>query len=284
MTVLTLDEPEALALPRPSSSPRRSPWLPILSVVVVAVCTIAGGALGFGLQDRATPEYEAESSVLVQSTAAEVLLRDDRRSQEELDRSISTDVELLQDRRAELELEALAGVPVDYDVIHRDDTDLIVITAHSTNAETAAEHADLIARYYVEERAASERAELEAAAAALEAPVASLVAALEVLDAQVVEVDGVEVTDRSLLAQIVAVETELAANRAALEQLRVELSISDGGARVVGPAIVPTESITPTPERVATLYGVIGFGLGIVAAWLIVQADIGRRLRREVEA
>ncbi len=283
MTVLTLDEPEGLTVSGPTAPPRRSPWLPILSVVVVAVCTIAGAALGFGLQDRATPEYQAEASVIVQSTAAELLLRDDRRSQEELDRSISTDVQLLQDRRAELELEALAGAAVDYDVIHRDDTDLIVISARSTSAETAAEHADLIARYYVEERAATERAELEAAAAALEAPVASLVAALEVLDAQVVEVDGVEVIDRSLLAQIVAVETELAANRAALEQLRVELSISDGGARVVGPAIVPTETITPTPQRVATLYGVIGFGLGIVAVWLIVQADIGRRLRHGAE-
>ena len=278
MTLLTFHDETVVTVPREVEPLRPRPRR-LLALLVIMATAAAGALTGYQLQASAVLEYEAEATVLVQRTAAEDLLGSDGRSRDEIDRALATDVSILQRRGSQLEIEARAGSRVSYAVSHEEGTDLIVVSARATTAARAVEHADLVATYYAEQRSVDEKAELEAAVAALQGPIVRLVATLADLESQIVDIDGEEVVDRSLSAQIDAVETELSANRSALEQLRVELSISDGGARIVQPAIAPMEPVTPGPQRVAVLYGIVGLGVGIALVWLVNQARVSRQQR-----
>lgn len=281
---------------------RRSVWSAIwLRKGIVATVPLFAVAASIAVALTTTPTYTASARVLVTNSEQGLLV--DPSGDEEVD--ILTEIQVLQDAVLG---EALIGLGdgaddvIDVQVDQVPDTQVVEIAATSTEAETAAEAANVVAAAYVERRREQSGASTGRLLAELREQTAGIKARLDRLDRQIgresERIDREQL--RNAVRQAEAAEQGvdpapvLPPSTATLDSLRVRYddlsdrleslnetadqyelaaTLDGGGAEVVNDADVPETPTSPTPLRSAVLAGAVGLVLGVGLALLLDLLD-----------
>lgn len=238
-------------------------WIVILPMLVA-------GAVAFSVTSLFTPVYQTSSEVLVEPRGQDGLF-----SEEILrlnDRAIDTEIQVIEGevvrQRVQMNLE-LAEEPPRATASAVNNTDVIAISVRDENAANAATLADAYAVAYIEVRREQAVEQLLAASAEVQAAIDDLQSQIDVLPPEDLRRPG-------LLAQLANFQTTL-------DQLRVDAALRTGGAAVIKSAEVPSSPVEPTPVRTAALAVVVGFIIGVAAAFLMNYLDQKVRTPQEIE-
>lgn len=226
---------------------------------VIAVTTVACIAAALGLALASQKEYEASSELLFRDSGLSAAVSGTELFEESTDpeRDAATNAELVRSTEvAQLVIDDLGleiGPVKLLDAVQIEpegNTDLVVITARSLEADTAAQIANSFADNYVEFQRDRDLEQVR---------------------------EGLKLIDRRL-AQLPA---GASAQRGRLEEARHTLalleSVQTGNSEVAERAGVPSDAVTPNPRRNALLGFVFGLVLGVGLAFLLDLLD--RRLK-----
>lgn len=254
--------------------------------LVVPPLVLAVGA--YVLSARQPPRYVASTALVLQPTAAQERL--DERPDSPVDRDAQTEQQLLNGRRFQAGVAELFGDEVEFEADAVGGTDVIELEVTAPTGRLAAEAVDEIAAGYVEQRQTQVRDDLTEAMDALQQVIGDLNAELGVVDRALGTVarDAVapEIaasslprteSEASLLRRQQILVDELEAAETAVRSLESEVLLTNGDVETTGPAVVPTEPVSPRPLRTAVLWGVLGTMIGMGLVWLRDVSD--RRVR-----
>lgn len=238
---------------------RRGLIVSITAAVVLAAVVISA------LQ---TSVYRATAEVLLRPRTAEQLLSDQQAAENPQMARVRTETEI-QVMRSSSVREAAAdqlGFRPSVSIHARGETDVVAISAESSDAARAADIANTYAETYVRIRR--------------EVLVAELLAAMDEVQAQLDQIEAE-------LARLDGANEALQARRAnyaeQLDELQLASELATGGAQIVSRADVPTSPVKPTPVRNALLALVLGVTLAVAAAFLRDHLDDSIRTRDDLE-
>jgi capsular exopolysaccharide synthesis family protein len=148
-------------------------------------------------------------------------------------------------------------------------TDVVDISATSTDGHRAATIANAYANSYVDLRRTQAVNSLLAAAQQIQARVDDLNNQATTLDRQAASTSGpTSAASQSISAQRTAVEDQLSAFKTQLAQLQVNSAIETGAAVVATPATAPSSPSSPQIVRNSLVAAAVGLFLGIGLAFL----------------
>lgn len=246
-------------------------WVIVQAVVIVTLTALIVSLL-------MPKTYEGTAQVLItEKDAASAILGNALPLSSQPERALQTQVQLMAIRpvaeaaikRLNLRMtpdELMRGVAIS----GVGQTNLVRIIAKDQNPERAAKIANAIADEYVRSTRDAQRSSVAAAADEVERRLEE--AKQEVLDL------GKRVANSSNKSSDLAAELQIAANTYStlaekLEQLRINEQLESGPGRVVSPAVVDTEAVSPRLARNVTLALVLGLALGVGIAFLYEYLD-----------
>lgn len=259
-------------------------------VILSVVLALVGAALAWSL--RQDSRYRATAEVLLQGNIGETILAPEPEAERGSNASrtrVETEIEVMQSRSVERAVAAKLGRPPRVSIKQRGTTDVVAISATSTDPERAAAEAQTYAEVFIEKRReqlvqglldASEKVQAELD------PIREQIAAaqrpLADLDARIAQATGAfdSFTQRALEAQRQALATDidrqLSGLRARetsyatqLDELRLATTITrTGGIQIVSEAVVPDEPFAPRPARSALVALALALVVGVVVAFL----------------
>jgi tyrosine-protein kinase len=274
----------------------RRKWL-----IIVVTALVAAVAVGLSLAQ--TPMYRAGVQVLLQGDDAERRLggtdqfADARANQNR----VETEIGVIESNLVQDAVEAELGREPDVSVSAEGETDIVRISATSTEPEEAAAEANLYAETYVEWKRARTIDDLLAAQQTVQAEIDSLQQQQDELEAPLAEMEAAlfaaetederndirgEMADyeAEIQPEVTAIQSSLALYRAELSSLQVSQRITrTGGAQIISMAQVPEEPFEPQPLRNGVLGLVVGLMLGVGAAFLMETLDDRVRSREQME-
>jgi capsular polysaccharide biosynthesis protein len=157
------------------------------------------------------------------------------------------------------------------------ETDVIAVSARSTNAKQAARDANVYARSYLEVRRKKSVDDFLSAGKEVQAKVNDLQRQLDTLPVT----PG---ANPNLDPQRNSLEQQLAYYRQQLDQLQVSAQVSQsGGGQIVSQAVTPGSPVEPKPRRNAALALALGLLLGVGIAFLREYLDDSIRTKEDVE-
>lgn len=276
---------------------RRRRW-----TVVVTTAVAVGAAIALSLLQ--TPVYAAYAEVLLRPGGPDALVDGGPAARTAADRQgeIRTEIEVMQARSVRDAVTEALGRPVDVTVEAKGETDVVRLTARSTDPAAAAEAANVYAETYVATRRAAQVADLLTAAEQVQAQLTGIDAELAALDARVDELDDrIVATDDA--GQRAALERErdeleddlgpeiesLRSRRAAYDEQLDRLSLAGeltraGGAQIVSAAVEPGAPVAPTPRRNALAALALGLTLGVGLAFVREYLDDSVKSKDDLEA
>jgi polysaccharide biosynthesis transport protein len=264
----------------------RRKWLIIVVTVLVA-------AVAIGLSLSQTPMYRSGAQVLLQGDDAERRMggADEFADARVNQNRVETEIGVIESNLVQDAVEAELGREPDVSVSAEGETDIIRISATSTEPEEAAAEANLYAETYVEwkrertvdgllaaqQTVQAEIDSLQQQQDELEAPLAEMEAALFAAETEDERNDiRAEMADyeAEIQPEITAIQSSLALYRAELSSLQVSQRITrTGGAQIISMAQVPEEPFEPQPLRNGVLGIVVGLMLGVGLAFLRETLD-----------
>jgi polysaccharide biosynthesis transport protein len=241
--------------------------------IALTALAVTGAALVFSFLQ--TPVYEATSEVIVRS-----LTPTSNQSSTDAQRAIDTEIKIIQSRAVEDAVRKKLGRVPNMSASAAGQTDVIAVSARSTNAKQAARDANAYARSYLEVRRKQSVDNFLSAGQQLQAKVNDF-------QRQVDSLDRLAVTsspNTDLDAQRNSLEQQLSYYRQQLDQLQVSAQISQsGGGQVVSPAITPSSPVDPKPLRNGAIALALGLVLGVGLAFLREYFDDSIRTKDDVE-
>ena len=213
---------------------------------------------GYVLSSRQPARYSATTSLVFQPTAAQDRLDGDR-SNTSADRDMQTQEELLNGRLFRAEVAESFGDDVEFEAQAVEGTDVVELEVTAATPQLAAEAVDEIAASVVERRQTQVQAELAEAIDALQQIVDDRNAELDVIDRALAGIAGEAIdpgistlttvpragSESSLLRRQTVLADELLAAESALRELESEALLTNGDVAVAGPAVLPTEPVSP---------------------------------------
>lgn len=285
---MTLDD--QLDLRRYLSVLLRRRWIVI--GVLVLIC-----ASWVSLTVRQSDQYRASAVLLLRSSSSEALLG----SPDAVVRArnaVATEIGLIESGLVREQVEQELGRPARVRVLPRGDTDLLAISAVSTDPNEAALVVNTYAEVYIEwkrqstidellkaqETVQNEVAQLELQLAALEEPIVALQE--ELLEARGTQQSVLEerLAELRTLTQVerVSLEGQVALYRQQISELQVSRNVTQtGGVQLVTRASVPSQPFAPDVPR-AVLLSLLFGGVVAVAAAVVVEA-LDNRVRSAEE-
>lgn len=226
-------------------------------VVVIAVVVLVAAVLVLSL--RQTKVYQASTEVLLRSDSTENLF-DEQANAARTPAEMETEIKILTGEPIRSAVEEGLGYPIDVSADQVGQTDVIAVTAESTDPDQAAEAANTYVESYIDIRRQEAVDELLAASQQIQTKIDELQRELDPLSAQIAQVPEDAPPDNNLTIQRDALLSQQNAFKLKLDELQVDTALKSGGAELVTPADVPTDPVRPTPVR----NGLVALGMGLV--------------------
>jgi tyrosine-protein kinase len=246
--------------------------------IALTALIVVGVALSYSFLQ--TSVYEGTAEVLVRPPTSESIVNpnaDRALAGADAQRAIDTEIKVLQSRTVEDAVRKKLGrVPV-MSASAAGETDVIAVSARSTNAKQAARDANVYARTYLEVRRQKSVDDFLSAGKEVQAKVNDLQRQLDTLAVTPGATPNLDAQRNSL-------EQQQAYYRQQLDQLQVSAQISQsGGGQVVSEAVTPGSPVEPKPRRNAALALALGLLLGVGIAFVREYLDDSIRTKEDVE-
>jgi capsular exopolysaccharide synthesis family protein len=264
--------------------------------ILLAVVAMVGSTLAVSLLQ--TPVYQATSQVVFKPSSSEQIFAPQSYV---APARVATEIEVMKSRSVRDAVSAALGAVPTVQISAVAETNVVAITAESTEPAEAARIANVYAETFTETRRAQQVDDLLDAGRQVQAKIdeldrelAELERPLAELDAQIVAtvplVDRQRLQEqRRILQQDIAIQRQtLQSQRADFADQRDRLELSTnltqtGGAQVVSVAEEPTTPVRPKPLRNAALALVAGLVLGVGLALLRDHLDDTVVTKEDVE-
>jgi succinoglycan biosynthesis transport protein ExoP len=225
-----------------------------------------------------TPVYEATAEVLVQPrTSQQILTPTANQAGTDAKRAIDTEIKVVQSRTVADEVRKKLGRVPGVSVSAAGETDVIAVSARSTDAKRATRDANAYARSYLEVRRKRSVDDFLSAGKEVQAKISDLQRQLDTLAVP----PG---SNSNLDAQRTSLEQQQAFYRQQLDQFQVSAQISEsGGGQVVSRASTPNSPVEPKTIRNGALALVLGLVLGVGFAFVREYLDDSIRSKEDLE-
>jgi len=256
-------------------------WL----IVLTTLACVAGALAMVVMQD---PVYEAEALIAVRTQPGDSLFGSGDQQRGSDDRVLRTEIRVLESDLVYERLRQNLGIdgPAPRATGRADGTTFIVgVNVRSGRPEVAKVLADGYVQAYLDTKRDQVVSGLDAASQELETQIAALESQIAGLDAQV---DAAPDSERLDVQQSLASQRQFLVNQQAefkqrLDQIRVDASLSSGGAQLVQAARLPNFPVEPTPKSTIAVALLFGLLLGLGAAFLVDFLDDSVDDPRELE-
>jgi polysaccharide biosynthesis transport protein len=240
-----------------------------MTILVTFVLTIAA-AVGYSLIQ--TPIYEATAKVLVKPAVSQQIFDPSNQNQNQLtaQRNIDTELEVLRSRSVRDAARRELGHTPDVSVSGVGQTDVIAVTARSSNATRSARDARVYAQTYIDTRRSQDVGDLLAAASDIQRRINDVQNQLNALP--------LNSTERPTL------QSQIDSYQRQLEQFQVGANLYQaGGLELVTKPGVPGSPAEPNTIRNALLAALLGLILGIGLAFLREYFDDSIKTKEDLE-
>lgn len=252
-------------------------------IVLLTMGVVLGAALLASYVQE--PVYAAHSRLLIQPNQSESPFDPDTGVRVDA-RALATNIEILKSELVRSEVRSRLGSAPRVAAAPVGDTDVVEVTAESSDPERAAEVADAYANAYIEVRRRQTVDGLLAAGEQIQDRISTLQQEITALDAQLAAVPDPEqaaLARDSVNEQRVTLVQQQALFSETLDKLTVAARLASGGAQLVGSAEVPTTPVKPQPIRNGVLAVAIGLMLGVGLAFLAEYLDDSVKTREDLE-
>ncbi|MGI9120561.1 MAG: polysaccharide biosynthesis tyrosine autokinase [Acidimicrobiales bacterium] len=282
--------PREPALPAESEVPELRDYLAVVRrrKKIVAATVVVTLAAALALSFLQAPVYQADVEILLQSNRSEKIFSPEGDAPARADPArVQTEIGVMESRSVRRAVAEARGHPFEVDIEAQGETDLITLTAESTEPAEAALRANTYAEVYIETRRQQLVADLQRAIDEVQAQLTDIDAQLDQpftqLDAQIAAAAPNERLD--LQSRRADLEDQLAPRQAGIEaqrssyvmrlnQLQVAANLTQtGGAQIVSEAVQPASPVRPNPRRNALLGAAMGLVLGVGLAFLREYLD-----------
>ena len=252
-------------------------------VVILTVAVLVG--ISVLLSFLQAPVYQSTARLLLRTSASESPFDPATGIRLDSDRTLSTEIEVLKSEQVEAEVRRQLGSapPVLASVLGK--TDIVTVSAQSTDPKKAADAANAYAVAYVNLKRKQVVDGLLTAGKEIQDHLSDLDKQISDLDSQAAAAapDNRDTVRESLSTQRAALVDQRALFKQTLDKLSVDANLATGGAQVVGTAVVTSAPIKPTPLRSAVLAGIVGLIIGIALAFLVEYLDDTLKTKEELE-
>jgi capsular exopolysaccharide synthesis family protein len=221
------------------------------SLITVVTLLIAVPAVVLALLK--TPVYSGEAEILLQPRTSETLFDPNNGIRTDPARQVENEIRILSSAPVREAVRAQIGSAPDVSAAAIGSTDLIRVSARSTDPAAAASLANVYASSYIDYRRKQAVDDVLAASQQIQGKITEL-------QKQIDAAPGGGQKDSLVEAQSVFKQK--------LDQLQVAGALKQGGAQLVTPATVPTSPVEPQPFRTGVLALLFGLVLGLGLAFL----------------
>ncbi len=243
-------------------------------VVALIVGGLSAAVLFFDLL-IASPLYRSDTEVLVRNSASELVAG---RAQSDANRLMANEQSLAGSRSVTDVVEAVYGDEIEISIVIADNRDVLVISAVEETPELAQEIAAFYTNTYLDVRARATLDDLLAAGDIVGER-------LRDLDTQIAELDIANPqSGASRDLELLQAQRVLLVER--LDQLVINSDLTTSGTgRIISPANLPDEPVSPNTVRDVTLAVAVGLILGLGAAYVLaLLGDEGEEEQKQVAA
>ncbi|MGI9600834.1 MAG: Wzz/FepE/Etk N-terminal domain-containing protein [Acidimicrobiales bacterium] len=242
-----------------------------LIVVVFIALAVAAAAI---FSARTTPQYRSSVRVLVTADLSSTFFDQQSTSVQVIERQLENEIEFAQSDVVREEANKKYGSPVVVSVTPSDTADILTITATDRVADAAAAKANVYARTYVEQKAATAGGSYEEVIQILDDRLAELAAE------ELALIDGGETQNSPRVQAIRNEQAQLQSNKAEFE-LREDIAASN--ARITRLARTASSPYEPNWQRNLLLGAAAGLVVGLAGAFAREGMDDRIQSRRDLE-
>lgn len=272
---------------------RRWPW------ILLSMLLLGGLALANGL--RTTPTYVSSAELLLQSRPSEGIFEITSQSTDP-DRAVQNELKIINSRTVKSAVAKAYGSPIGVTARSGGESDVIILSASSSDPEKAARMVNVYAETYQSARVDAQLQDLSKARRTLQEQLDQYQEQIDDLDAPVALIDAqileeAEGSDRyqeltnqrtRLVSQTQARRNELQEQLSdyseRLQSLQVSTRlVTTGGVQILNPAQVPSTPVSPTIPSDVVQALLIGAFLGIGLAFVRDQIDDSIRTKADME-
>lgn len=225
-------------------------------LIVVVVLLVVVPAVVFSLLQ--TPQYEGRAELLLQPRTSETLFDPNSGIRADPARQVQNEIRILSSAPVREAVRTQLGSAPKVSASAIGSTDLIRVSARSTDPAQAASLANVYATAYIDVRRKQAVDDVLAASQQVQGKITEL-------QKQIDAAPGGAQKDTLVQAQSLFKQN--------LDQLQVAGALKQGGAQLVTPASVPTSPVAPQPMRTAILALALGLVLGLSLAVLREYLD-----------
>lgn len=253
---------------------RRRRW-----IVILATLLVVGGALALSILQ--TPVYAAHARVLLQPSktafdngsgqGSNTLIR------------VDTEIQIFESVQVRDLVREQRGTAPRASVVQVGQTDVVDVSAESTDPRQAADIANAYATSYIKFRRDQAVNSLIEAGQQIQEKVNELQKQIDALAQRAPATPATAGAVPAPNPERDALVSQQALFKQRLDQLQVDAALKDGGAQLVGPAVTPTTPARPRPVHNALLALGAGLVLGLAAAFTIDHLDDSLKSGSDIE-
>ncbi len=253
-------------------------------IVLLTVAVVVGAALLASYVQE--PVYAASARLVVRDNQSESPFDPNTGARSDPARRLATEIEILKSQLVKAAVRDELGSAPSITASPVGQTDVIQVTAESSDPKRAVLVADTYAAAYIEVRRQQVVDGLLAAGEQIQDRISTLQQQITALDDQLRATppgDAAGPTRDSVSAQRLTLVQQQAAFKDTLDKLTVETKLATGGVQPAGDAELPTEPLRPKPIRNAVLALIVGLMVGVALAFLAEFLDDSIKTREDLE-
>jgi non-specific protein-tyrosine kinase len=252
---------------------------------IIALSTVIVGGLALAFTATQTPLYRASSEVLLRPRTSESLFNAAGGGYVDPFRDAATQILVITGEPVRNRVQEKIGVAPTVSAASVGGTEIVRITAVSTDPDEAMKVANAYAVAYIEYRRSSDVEDLGQASQAIQEQVTALQRQVDGYERQIAEAPPLqrEVVRSTVQSERDGLIAQIVGLKQTLDRIQLNNSLNRGGAQVVAQAQVPTTPFEPRPVKNGTSGAIVGLILGVVLAFVLDLLDDSVKTKEDVE-